>query len=417
MLRTISRFLVLSIAAGTLLASASPASEPFGVDQGLRWRSTKLEISASLSLLKGAPNVQGDAEAALLAAIRSWTSAAPLSIDLKVSRLQNVSPQGVRGDGVSLITAASSAENLKLFPRLALSPAAATRVFFDRRGAITEADIVLNPYVQFSTNGEFGTYDLERTLTHELGHLLGLDHSPVWGSVMLERSGKGTGIVPPNGLAEVDMAAIRGLYGPPKDEIECCSTAAGRISGNTIGETAAGLVWVEESDTGRVAAAAVPGKNGRFRLEGLREGKYRIFAQIEDRDRSLTSEEQELAVSLGDEKDLVLTLADRPSTGSPVTFLGSAGQLGRLPIVVADRDTRLLIGRSEPWPVGVSFRSSSPLISAIAGSERLLDFGPSVKVIGIDIGLEPNIPRGEYTLITDEPSGTTRYLVGAMLVP
>ena len=71
MLRTISRFLVLSIAAGTLLASASPASEPFGVDQGLRWRSTKLEISASLSLLNGAPNVQGDAEAALLAAIRS----------------------------------------------------------------------------------------------------------------------------------------------------------------------------------------------------------------------------------------------------------------------------------------------------------------------------------------------------------
>lgn len=233
---------------------------------------------------------------------------------------------------------------------------------------------------------------------------------------MFERSGKSTGVLPTRGLAEVDAAAIRGLYGAPQDEIECCSTVIGKISGKTIADAASGLVWLEESTTGRVAAAAEPGKNGRFRLDGIREGKYRLFAQVEGRDGPMTADGQDVVVAMGEANEFALTLADRPSSGSPVTFLGSAGQLGRLPLVVSDRDPRLLIGRSDAWPAGVSFGSSSPFISILAGSERLLDFGPSVKVISVDLGLEPNIPKGEYTLITEEPSGTTRYLVGAIIV-
>ena len=51
---------------------------------------------------------------------------------------QNVSPQGMAGDGVSLITVAQTAENALLFVKNPEDVAATTRVFFDGRGKITE---------------------------------------------------------------------------------------------------------------------------------------------------------------------------------------------------------------------------------------------------------------------------------------
>jgi hypothetical protein len=55
---------------------------------------------------------------------------------------------------------------------------AITQVFYNEvDGQILDADILINEaQFKFTTSGEKGKLDLENVLTHELGHLLGLDH-------------------------------------------------------------------------------------------------------------------------------------------------------------------------------------------------------------------------------------------------
>ena len=121
---------------------------------------------------------------------------------------------------------------------------------------ITEADIVLNPFQQFSTDGTFGTFDLESTLTHEIGHLLGLHHSSVLGATMAESFAKnGTmGFIDfgPRTLGASDIAVLRDMYGPRPEDTNCCGVISGKLS-ISAGKPAKGiLVWAEEIGSGRV---------------------------------------------------------------------------------------------------------------------------------------------------------------------
>jgi MYXO-CTERM domain-containing protein len=116
-------------------------------------------------------------------------------------------------------------------------------------GAILDADIELNA-VDFSygTTCAAGETDIQNTVTHEAGHMLGLDHSAVPGATMRPRSYPGDcelrdlsaddvegvlAIYP----AAADPATCRGPSGglnldcsPPPDDCGCRATGAGRPS-------------------------------------------------------------------------------------------------------------------------------------------------------------------------------------------
>ena len=180
-----------------------------------RWVSNPIIIAFSTSLNSPPPNIKAGSDliGATRRALQHWSNAANIHFFETTSTTQTISPANA-GDRVNLITV--SADNAPVFgpsenPGL-------TRVFYDSGGAIIEGDIALNPNESFSSDGTPGSYDLESTLTHEIGHLLGLEHSAIIGATMQPRQPRnglyGLPAFTQRTLSDDDVTGVRSLYGP-----------------------------------------------------------------------------------------------------------------------------------------------------------------------------------------------------------
>ncbi len=110
-------------------------------------------------------------------------------------------------------------------------------------GQIIDADIYFRNDGQatFATPGALatapGAYDLESLLTHELGHVFGLDHSAVWRAIMFPFApspgtffgDRPTASAPDAPLADDDRAGLHSLYPDPADTVD-----VGFISGRIL---------------------------------------------------------------------------------------------------------------------------------------------------------------------------------------
>jgi hypothetical protein len=104
-------------------------------------------------------------------------------------------------------------------------------------GAIEDADIVINAAEHAWTvagDGCYGAYDLQSTVAHELGHLLGLAHSHEGDATMFSRGGACD--VSRRDLSQDDRAGIVLLY----DELPPPSRGELGLSGCAAGGGAAG---------------------------------------------------------------------------------------------------------------------------------------------------------------------------------
>ena len=146
--------------------------------------------------------------------------------------------------------------------------------YFTDNNAQAEADIVFNG-VQFDWSADFNNADtgkqfIESTATHEIGHFIGLKHSPVGGATMLFHSPGGVNVQA--GLSSDEIAAARWLYGQP-------STLAklGRVRGNVTmnGSTVFGAaVLAEDAGSGNLVAGTVTRADGSYDLPALPPGQY-----------------------------------------------------------------------------------------------------------------------------------------------
>lgn len=416
----------IAVIALTALFAAMPgaaAPQPGSVSMPLlRWKRSTINIAISTSF-GSAGNIKDDSDisGAIRRSFDAWEKAANIRFVEVSSDKQTLSPSGPAGDGVSLITIAPVPENLLLFDNDAGHASARTRIFFNAGGAITEADIVLNPYEQFSTDGTIGTFDLEATLTHEIGHLLGLRHSGVLGATMHANHAK-NGIFNlksfgPRTLSNDDLAAARALYGAGKETEACC----GRVSGKlhlAAGQPAANYqVWLEDPQTGRVVAEVSTAPDGSFLFKGLQQNRMRMFAQSTSKG-NLSSVEDLGIVATGSDESRQLAKKSHVASDAPdVRLVGFNGQLAELAVSVnAGRSFVIYVGAKGLSADKVRIGVNSPFFSIDRDSVRSFDYGEGVTGISLELGVHPEIPDGDYSIFVESETGERRVIVGALTV-
>lgn len=144
---------------------------------------------------------------------------------------------------------------------------ALTTYTFDETGRFIDADIQLDPMLMM------GGYNVHQTVQHEIGHMLGFDHSAVLSSVMYPYVPRGNAVPV---FAQDDTIAATAAYAT-SDPTLLGATLQGRLVGDSGGVFAAQVVAL--GDQGQPVAAALTNADGEFRLVGVPPGRYRIYAE------------------------------------------------------------------------------------------------------------------------------------------
>ncbi len=235
----------------------------------LRWGSPN-NISIVINSSGSSDVHDGSHVTALQNAIREWNQA-----DGSVARLvENTNPaQRARTDWQS------DDIHMMLFDETGSSGyfpygsgiVAITPVWFTNSGVISDADVLFNGRdFQFTTSGAYGAFDIQDVATHELGHLLGLDHSGWAGATMYPYVDPS--VVLHRSLSQDDVCGMRDAYP---------STAFGSISGvirRANDSYVAGAQVVARGEDGRTYGADLTTTLGAFRVQGLPPDKYELYA-------------------------------------------------------------------------------------------------------------------------------------------
>jgi len=381
------------------------------------WRGP-VTIAVSNSFYDRPANIApgSDVSGAIERSVQAWRSVVGFEIRLVESSRQDVSGVGVSGDGVSLLTIAPSAANTLFFVRNDNSPAK-TRVFFSRRNSITEADIVLNPAAQFSTDGTFGTFDLEAVLTHEIGHLLGLRHSFVPGSIMYEsvvRNGAMPKTNTVGSIAASDIAELRAMYG--RNDDDCCGEIAGNAPSG-VRKDSVYEIWAQNSVTGDVAASTTVSRGRSFRLAGLERGDYTVFAQARNSERSYEVRELgsfEVVPSTRTSVQLESSLGRKVDR---IVALGVGGILAdRFISLDAGTETQIMVA-VEAGSIGpLKFELISPFLYADPDSTVEIDHADGIRTFLISVIVDKAAAKGNHSLCYVDALGTRSCVAGAIRI-
>ncbi len=287
---------------------------------------------------------------------------------------------------------------------------AITPVSFFTDGRIIDADVVFNgKNFRFTTSGEPAHFDVQDVAAHELGHLIGLDHSGVCGSTMYPYVDPT--VILHRSLAIDDQNGLRHLYP---------TSTFGKIDGRLVREDESGISGahiVALDASGRVAGAILASDSGSFRLEGLMPGQYTVYADPLDQPVS--------TINLGGGQ----TIQTDFSTTDFGTVTIAGGETKAVGTQTAEPDTALSLGRvSDDYPLRViTGRTVTRTVrgSGLNASSTLTCSDPLVSLTnvsfsGSSVTFSVTVPAGAATghldLLVTDITGQRDTLVGGLEV-
>ncbi len=286
---------------------------------------------------------------------------------------------------------------------------AITPIFYTGAGRILDADVLFNGATYaFTTSGEVARFDVQSVATHELGHLLGLDHSGWGGASMypyvdVER-------VSQRSLSRDEHNGMRDAY--PEVGAGSLRGSIRRAQGNTFVK---GAHVVVRDALGRTAGSDLTDAAGNYRIHGLASDLYELFATP-----------FEGPVSIANVIGVATVETDfQPTIGA--TFAVGTGQHVSAGTLLVDQDASIVLGQPfdalpATCPIGSlsahalhgsglvagsTIECSDPTVS-IAG----LGFGTSVITFTVDV--PPGTPAGHADVTVIDPGGGRATLVGAL---
>lgn len=294
------------------------------------------------------------------------------------------------------------------FP-LGSSTVAITPIWFYSNGLIDDADVLFNGRsFTFTTSGQPGGFDVQDVATHELGHLLGLDHSGWAGATMYPYVD--TTVILHRSLATDDVHGLRSIY--PGGSFATISGTVRRSSDESV---VAGAHVVARDSGGRTAGAALSATDGTFRLEGLDAGTYEVYANPLDHPVSAAN----LGFGWTIETDFESTVHGTVAVGT-----GESASTGDLHV---GEDVALGLGRnSDHYPLRCELGKVNSLMvrgtGLVAGS-TLTASDPDLTVtpfnwfgsqVSFSVEVPESEPVGHVDLTIVDPSGATSILVAGL---
>ena len=249
-------------------------------------------------------------------------------------------------------------------------------------GTLVGADIILNGFehawfTEFSDKKN-PAFFAETTLLHEIGHLLGLDHSPIGGTTMSPIGGPG--VDARHGLSPDELAFARATYGDAR-AAATLGHLAGRVlmEGSGVFGAAVGL----EDSAGNLVGATVSGAGGKFIFNAVPPGTHQL--RVWPLDPATVPHWLIRGADLGDNYYRATTFF-QPTANQPITI--AANQTNTLDVAVTAGPPSFRIAFiRQPAAVGAA-SSLSPLPAQLSP-------GQSNILVGV---YSPDLPLTEVTL-------------------